>query len=34
MEVEWVCNISDMFDDEVVCEVVDFERIKRVEMKS
>lgn len=33
-EVERARNTSDMFDDEVVREVADFERIKRVEMKS
>lgn len=33
-EVERARNTSDMFDDEVVKEVADFERIKRVEMKS
>lgn len=32
-EVERARNTSDMFDDEVVREVADFERIKRVEMK-
>jgi sorting nexin-4 len=33
-EVENARHTSDMFDDEVVREVADFERIKRVEMKS
>lgn len=32
-EVERARNMSDMFDEEVVREVADFERIKRVEMK-
>lgn len=33
-EVESARNTSDMFDDEVVKEVVEFDRIKRIEMKS
>ncbi|KAH6991247.1 hypothetical protein BKA56DRAFT_512292 [Ilyonectria sp. MPI-CAGE-AT-0026] len=33
-EVESARNTSDMFDDEVVKEVVEFERIKRIEMKA
>lgn len=33
-EVESARKTSDMFDDEVVKEVADFERIKRIEMKS
>ncbi|KAK5992418.1 Sorting nexin-4 [Cladobotryum mycophilum] len=33
-EVERARQTSDLFDDEVIREVVDFERIKRIEMKS
>ncbi|KAH7156690.1 hypothetical protein EDB81DRAFT_840716 [Dactylonectria macrodidyma] len=33
-EVESARNTSDMFDDEVVKEVAEFERIKRIEMKA